>query len=214
MNLVEEFSFCRFKIYFSPTKSDTSTSHRENLDREKSKMSNVVVESNKTDDADKTMSPKSTTTTVTNKSISSSQRYHVTRVEENVHLTRKYRIKWAVDPSNGRKYSLDEIVQSSLIDKTMRMFFVPSTRQLLDLDEAIRSGIVFAELIDEFIEASNESFEYVEEKKSSSLSTLRFVDVVHKKVRYIYSVVIVGSVARFLFGDISRLIISITLFGA
>lgn len=211
MNLVEEFSFSRFKIYFSPTKSDTTSSHRETLDREKSKMikSNVVVESNKTDNADKTLTPKSTTTTV-----SSSQRYHVTRVEENVHLTRKYRIKWAVDPSNGRKYSLDEIVQSSLIDKTMRMFFVPSTRQLLDLDEAIRSGIVFAELIDEFIEASNESFEYVEEKKSSSLSTLRFVDVVHKKVRYIYSVVVVGSVVRFLFGDISRLIISITLFGA
>lgn len=185
MNLVEEFSFSlsRFKIYFSPTKSDTTSSHRETLDREKSKMikSNVVVESKKNDDADKTLTPKSTTTTV-----SSSQRYHVTRVEENVHLTRKYRIKWAVDPSNGRKYSLDEIVQSSLIDKTMRMFFVPSTRQLLDLDEAIRNGIVFAELIDEFIEASNESFEYVEEKKSSSLSTLRFVDVVHKKVRYIY----------------------------
>lgn len=91
------------------------------------------------------------------------KRCHVTKIEEKVHLMRKYKIKWAVDPANGRKYSLDEMLDASLIDKTTSLFYLPSTRQVLGMDEAIRSGIVFADLIDEFIEASNESFEYFEE---------------------------------------------------
>ena len=95
-------------------------------------------------------------------------RFRVTKIEEKVHLMRKYKIKWAVDPSNGRKYSINEMLDASLIDKASSMFCVPSTNEKLDMDEAIRSGIVFADLIDEFIETSNESFEYVEESESIS----------------------------------------------
>lgn len=99
-------------------------------------------------------------------SLKAFSKYHVTKIEEKVHLTQKFKIKSAIDPSNGREYSLEKMLESGLIDNSTSMFYVPSTGQVLGLDEAIRSGIVVADLIDEFLETSNESFEYIQQNTS------------------------------------------------
>lgn len=103
-------------------------------------------------------------------------RYHVTKIEEKVHLRRKYLIKWAVDPGSGRKYTVGEMIDESLIDDETKLFVVPSTREVVGMGEAIRSGLVCADLIDdeELVETSNESFvEYVEENNSITWRKVR-----------------------------------------
>lgn len=111
---------------------------------------------------------------------SRSHKYHVTQIEERIHLRRKYKIKWAVDPCNGRKYSLGEIAERRLIDTATSMFYVPTSREVLGLDEAIRIGWIEADLIDEFFEASNESFEFDVEEQQGEKRT--FLNIIHEKV--------------------------------
>lgn len=98
-------------------------------------------------------SSSSSTTTTANK-------YRVSRSREKIRLTQKYRILNAYDPHTGRVFSLGEIVSLNLINKYTSSFLVPSTGQLIALDDAIQLGYVRAQLIDEFLETSNESYEF------------------------------------------------------
>lgn len=93
-------------------------------------------------------------------------KYHVTKIEEKLKLTQKYRLKWAIDPMTGQKYTIADILSLNLIDKNTTNFYIPSTRRIVALDEAIRCGIVFADLIDEYLETSNESYEYIQQSHS------------------------------------------------
>lgn len=89
-------------------------------------------------------------------------KYRVSRSREKIKLTQKYRIINALDPNTNIVYSLNQIVTLKLINKYTSCFCVPSTGQLIALDEAIQLGYVKAELIDEFLETSNESYEFIQ----------------------------------------------------
>ncbi len=89
-------------------------------------------------------------------------KFHVTKIQERIKFTQKYRIKWANDPNSGLTYSLNEIRKLNLIDRESSRFRLPSTGESIDLDQAIRAGIVYAELIDEFLETFNHSFEFIQ----------------------------------------------------
>ena len=95
-------------------------------------------------------------------SQSSTPKYRVSRSREKIKLTQKYRIVNARDPHSGTHYSLSQIVSLKLINKYTSSFCLPSTGQLIALDEAIQLGYVNAELIDEFLETSNESYEFIQ----------------------------------------------------
>ena len=92
--------------------------------------------------------------------------YHVTSRKEKVKLTQKYSVLSAVDPVSGETYDLAAIVQRRLIDLATTDFRVPSTGQLVPLDEAIERGMVLVELFDEFVEKTNECYEYTEENRT------------------------------------------------
>jgi hypothetical protein len=89
-------------------------------------------------------------------------KFHITKIQERIKFTQKYRIKWACDPNSGLTYSLNEIRKLNLIDRERSRFRLPSTGESIDLDQAIRAGIVYAELIDEFLETFNQSFEFIQ----------------------------------------------------
>jgi hypothetical protein len=90
-------------------------------------------------------------------------RYHVNEINEKIVLTKKYRIVNARDPNTGITYELNEIIDLNIINTETGMFCLPNTNNLIELDEAIRLGMVNACLIDQQVESSNESFEYFEE---------------------------------------------------
>jgi hypothetical protein len=90
-------------------------------------------------------------------------RYHVNEINERIVLTKKYRIVNARDPTTGFTYELDKIIDLNIINTETGMFCLPNTNNLIELDEAIRLGMVNVCLIDQQIESSNESFEYFEE---------------------------------------------------
>ena len=89
-------------------------------------------------------------------------KFHVTKFQESIKHTQKYRIKWACDPNTGLTYSLNEIRRLGLIEREASRFRLPSTGETIDLDQAIRAGVVFAVLIDECLETLNQSFEFVQ----------------------------------------------------
>jgi hypothetical protein len=91
-----------------------------------------------------------------------SNKFHVTKIQERIKFTQKYRIKWACDPNSGLTYSLHEIRKLNLIERESSRFRLPSTGESIDLDQAIRAGIVYAELIDEFLETFNQAFEFIQ----------------------------------------------------
>jgi hypothetical protein len=96
-------------------------------------------------------------------------KYRVSRSREKIKLTQKYRILNAFDPHTGIVYSLKQIVSMKLINKYTSCFCLPSTGQFIALDEAIQLGYVKAELIDEFLETSNESYEFVQPNENITI---------------------------------------------
>ena len=94
------------------------------------------------------------------------RKYHVTSLKEKVKLTQKYSIVKAVDPVTGLSYDLSAIIKGRMIDMATTDFRVPSTGQLVPLDEAIDRGMVVAELFDEQVEKTNECYEYIEENRT------------------------------------------------
>jgi hypothetical protein len=142
-----------------------------------------------------------------NSKTKKTNKYHVTKVQEKVELTQKYRIIGARDPNTGIRYSLDEIVEFGLIDPNTSNYYLPSTGQLFLLDNAIELGLVNAHLIDEFIETTNESFEYIQHNvHQSSDDKLHAVNLssnnassskVEKKAVYITSYVLLYLFLKF-----------------
>ena len=57
-----------------------------------------------------------------------------------------------------------------LINKYTSCFCLPSTGQFIALDEAIQLGYVKAELIDEFLETSNESYEFIQPNENITIT--------------------------------------------
>ena len=90
------------------------------------------------------------------------KRYHVNEKNEKIVLTKKYRILNAHDPNTGINYDLDKLLDLNIIDIDTGLFCLPNATSLIELDEAIKLGYVNADLIDQKIETSNESFEYIE----------------------------------------------------
>jgi hypothetical protein len=97
-------------------------------------------------------------------------KYRVSRSREKIKLTQKYRILNAFDPHTGIVYSLKQIVSMKLINKYTSCFCLPSTGQFIALDEAIQLGYVKAELIDEFLETSNESYEFIQPNENITIT--------------------------------------------
>ena len=90
------------------------------------------------------------------------KKYRVTKIQEKLKLTQKFSILNAVDPHSGQFYDLDSIFELNLIDMDTTDFRVPSTGEIIALDDAIERGIVNACLFDEFVEKVNEKYEFVE----------------------------------------------------
>ena len=105
-------------------------------------------------------------------SASNTNKYRVSRSREKIKLTQKYRILNAYDPHTGHVFSLSQIVALKLINKYTSSFQLPSTGQLIALDDAIQLGYVRAELIDEYLETSNESYEFIHDDSSTKEDNL------------------------------------------
>ena len=86
---------------------------------------------------------------------------NVTRKHERIKITQKYRILGATD-LNGVHYSLSELLEKSIINRFTSDFTMPSTGEVIPLDEAIERGIVSAELVCESLESTNNVFSTIE----------------------------------------------------
>ena len=93
-------------------------------------------------------------------------KYHITKIHEKIKLTQKFRILSAYDPNTGIIYDLSKILELNLIDRVSSSLCLPSTRQIIALDEAIQLGLINADLIDENLETTNESYQYIQNKDS------------------------------------------------
>jgi hypothetical protein len=89
------------------------------------------------------------------------KRINITKIHEKIKLTQKYRILSAYDPNTNIKYNIHKMIEFKLLNKQTSSFCLPSTGSICTLDEAIERGYVNAELIDESIESSNETYETV-----------------------------------------------------
>lgn len=87
---------------------------------------------------------------------------NVTKKHERIKITQKYRILGANDPNTGRCYSLNQLLDENILNRFTSDFTVPSTGEVLPLDEAIERGIVSAELVSESLETTNNVFSSVE----------------------------------------------------
>jgi hypothetical protein len=98
-----------------------------------------------------------------NETTQKNLKYHVNEINEKIVLTKKYRILKAHDPRTDTTYELDKLIDLKIIDVETGLFCLPDTASYLPLEEAISAGLVTADLIDQHVESSNESFEYFEE---------------------------------------------------
>ncbi len=86
---------------------------------------------------------------------------YVSKNKEKILLTQKYKILSVRDPNTQITYDLNQIAMLNLIDKNSGQLLLPSTSKYLQIDEGIRLGIVNARLVNQYYEATNESFQYM-----------------------------------------------------
>jgi hypothetical protein len=87
---------------------------------------------------------------------------NVTRKRDKIKLTQRYKILSATDPNTRRHYTLAQLLDSNILNKYTSTFCLPSTGEVLPLDEAIQKGWVHAELISECLESSNDLFRSIQ----------------------------------------------------
>ncbi len=90
------------------------------------------------------------------------QTRNVIRQREKIKFTQRYKILSATDPNTHCYYTLNQLLDSHLIDKNTSTFRLPSTGEILPLDEAIRKGYVYAQLVSEVLESSNDLYKSIQ----------------------------------------------------
>ncbi len=108
----------------------------------------------------RTRSASATQTTITTTALLSGR--NVTRKRDKIKLTQRYKILSATDPNTRRHYTLAQLLDSNIFNKYTSSFCLPSTGEVLPLDEAIQKGWVHAELISECLESSNDLFRSIQ----------------------------------------------------
>jgi hypothetical protein len=73
----------------------------------------------------------------------------LTKSIENMRVTQRMRILNAYDPQTGIEYSVNEMIKLKLIDIYTATYRIPSTGEVIDLNDAIRRELVRAHIYDE-----------------------------------------------------------------